>query len=294
MARPTTQQPANRPNQTPSPEPSRNGLPMFLVAGAVVVVVMGAVIGALKLVAIPAFEGTDNRSYAHAQATIGALQTQQALVSRQVPTVSVASTVEPTQAPTVELAAAQPTSGLGAAASAVPAGQPTAATSSGSLSVPPTKAVATGTPVLATVNGTPVSVPTPSPELERAVSAAYLHYFEVSRDALFNLDPAPLDQVAGGHELSALQDDIAGDRAAGRALKTDVQHNFRVLTVINDQAVIADSYRDSSIYVDAVSHEPLPGQVIPPSPSQAPAVSVIYKLQLIGGTWKVVDGAKAS
>jgi hypothetical protein len=293
MARQTTQQPPNPPNQNPSGEPSRIGLPMFLVGATVVVVVMGAVIVALKFFVIPAFEGTDDGSYAHAQATIGALQTLQA--SRQAPTAPVvAATAQPTQAPTTELVAAQPTLEVRAAVSAVPVAQPTTPTSSRPLLVSPTNATVTGTPVLATVNGTPVPVPTPLPELESAVSAAYLHYFEVSRDALFNLDPAQLDQVSGGHELSALQEDIASDRAAGRALKTDVEHNFRVLTVINDQAVIADSYRDSSIYVDAVSHQPLSGQVIPSSPSQAPTVSVIYKLQLIDGIWKVVDGAKAS
>ena len=127
-----------------------------------------------------------------------------------------------------------------------------------------------------------------------AVSDAYLHYWSVRADALLALDSSALDQVAAGDELAALDKNIETFRGQGRALRTDVQHQFSVLTVINDQAVVTDHFRDSSIYVDPATHEPLPGQVAPASPDEAPEIGVLYKLELIDEEWKVVQGQKVS
>jgi hypothetical protein len=90
----------------------------------------------------------------------------------------------------------------------------------------------------------------------------------------------------------ALAQSIEDDRAQGRALKTDVQHNFVVLSVQNDEAQVADQFRDSSFFVDPVTQEVLPGQVIPNSPDTAPLVRIVYRLQRIDGTWKVAAGTK--
>jgi hypothetical protein len=135
-------------------------------------------------------------------------------------------------------------------------------------------------------------MPTVPPELAAEVSQAYLQYFQVSADALLNLDPTPLDGVASGDALKGLQDEIAQDRAAGRAIRTDVAHNFVVVTATDDQAEVADDYRDSSVFVDPVSKEPLAGEVVPASPEDAPEVRVIYDLQRIEGAWKVTGGKK--
>jgi hypothetical protein len=91
--------------------------------------------------------------------------------------------------------------------------------------------------------------------------------------------------------LTGLEQGIEQDRAEGHAVKTDVQHDFIVLSVQGDEAVVADRYRDRSIFVDPTTHEALPGQVAP-SPDEAPVVNVLYYLQRIDGVWKVVRGER--
>jgi hypothetical protein len=114
----------------------------------------------------------------------------------------------------------------------------------------------------------------------------------VSADALLNLDSTSLESVAAGDALAGLQQEIQQDRAAGRAIRTDVVHNLSVIGVVDNQAQVADDYRDSSVFVDPVTKEPLPGEVIPPSPQEAPETKVLYELRLISGTWKVVSGKR--
>jgi hypothetical protein len=123
----------------------------------------------------------------------------------------------------------------------------------------------------------------------KAVSDAYLQFWSVYSDAFLTLDPTLLDQVAAGSELAVLQHDIEADRAQNRALKTDIQHQFAVLVAIADQAVVTDDIRDSSIYVDVDTREPIPAQV-PVSPDQAPEYKGVYRLQFIDNKWKVVEG----
>jgi hypothetical protein len=127
-------------------------------------------------------------------------------------------------------------------------------------------------------------------ELGAEISQAYLRYFQVRGDALLALDPSELDEVAADGELAALQKNVEDDRAQGRALQTDVQHRFIVLSVEGDNAQVADRYRDSSIYVDPATHQPLQGEVAPSSPDDAPEVKVIYQLRRIEGVWKVIGG----
>ena len=58
----------------------------------------------------------------------------------------------------------------------------------------------------------------------------------------------------------------------------------------DDVVAVADSYKDLSFWVDATTHEPLPGQTIPSSADEAPEVNVYYKLRNIDGVWKVIEG----
>jgi hypothetical protein len=124
----------------------------------------------------------------------------------------------------------------------------------------------------------------------KEVADAYLHYFAVTGQALYQLNPDLLDEVTAGPELATLRKNIEDDRSQGRALRTDVQHYCVVLQVDGDAADVWDHYRDSSIDVDPTTHEPLPGQDIPSSPDVAPDFTVIYQLQRLAGVWKVVDG----
>jgi hypothetical protein len=126
--------------------------------------------------------------------------------------------------------------------------------------------------------------------MEKAVSDAYLQFWSVYRYAFLSLDPTPLSQVAAGDELAVLQHDIDSNREQGRALKADLQHQFTVVIATGDQAVVSDDIHDGSIYVDPDTHEPLPGQVPPPSLDQASEYRGVYKLELIDNSWKVVEG----
>jgi hypothetical protein len=124
----------------------------------------------------------------------------------------------------------------------------------------------------------------------KEVADAYLHYFQVRAEALLTLDPVPLETVSTGEALTGLQEDIQESRAAGRATLIDVQHSCVVLRVDGDEADVADRYRDSSIFVDPVTHQPLPGEVKPASPAEAPEVKVVYRLRRVGPSWKVIGG----
>ena len=253
----------------------------FLVGAVLILVVIGGLLWAIRTFVFPTFEANSeaNRQVATAQAQLATLQTQQALTPRPAPTVSAPAgqpTVAPTPAPTT---APAPQAAPTVAATAAPTVAATAAT------------VEAGSGALPTVNAA-TPLPTVPPALEAEVAQAYLHYFDVRSEALLNLDPSHLPEVAAGPPLAGLEQDIQEDRAQNRALQTNVQHDFAVLVVQGDQAIVADRYRDSSIFVDPDTHQPLPGQVAPESPDQAPLVKVVYYLQRIDGTWKVVRGER--
>jgi hypothetical protein len=143
-------------------------------------------------------------------------------------------------------------------------------------------------------HGVPIPVDGPitidDPAAEQAVSDAYLNYFQVSGEALYNLDPSPLGTVAADDELDGLRKSIEQDRNQGRAVKTNVRHNFLVVKVQGDDAQIVDNYDDSSIFIDPTTKQPLPGQVAPASYEDAPVASVLYHLHRFDGVWKVTAG----
>jgi hypothetical protein len=132
------------------------------------------------------------------------------------------------------------------------------------------------------------------PELSAEVSAAYLHYWQVVSDSSLSLDPSHLGDVTAGDQLAALQKNLDEDKAAGRAIRMDIQHNFVVVSASPTEAEVADRSRDLSIWVDPTSGDPLPGQVQPASPDQAPEVDAVLDLQKIDGQWKVVYAARAA
>jgi hypothetical protein len=278
--------------------PGRPLWQQFLIGAVGVLLVVGAILLAVRFWAIPALQSRGADPGIAGEATLAALQTQQALTPRTAATSAVAPAVQPTVAATAARTPAVTTVPTPVPAVAptlaptpqptpltipIPAAQPTTAPSS----APATAGVGTSVPA---ANGTPNSLPTPSPEMVTSVSEAYLQFWSVYTYAFLNLDPAPLDQVAAGDELAVLQHDIEANHSQGRALKTDVQHQFAVIVAINDQAVVTDDIRDSSIYVDPETEEPLPGQAVTGSPDKASEYKGVYRLQLINNTWKVVEG----
>jgi hypothetical protein len=185
---------------------------------------------ALRLLVVPALSGSSAPS--PAEAHLGALQTQEALTPQSTAVPVRIPTTGPTVAPTAVVVPA-----------AAPTTQPQRPTPAATQ--PPTSVASVSAP---STNAT--AAPTVSPELVAEVSAAYLRYFQVSSDALLNLDPSPLDAVATGEALIGLQSEIEQDRAAGRAIRTEVTHNFTVVSATDTEAQVADDYRDSSVFVD--------------------------------------------
>jgi hypothetical protein len=247
---------------------------VFLLGAVVIVGVVAALLVGIRTFLFPVWEANSEgaRQVATAEAQLSVARTQEALAARPTGTVLTAAAPQPTAAPVT-----------------TPTVPPVALTQ---LTVAPTAgplAAATSAPA---ASATPSALPTVPPEQAAEIAAAYKRYFDVSGEALLNLDPTSLDEVTSGQELAGLQRDIEEDRAQGRALQTNVQHEAVVIDVQGDEADVADRYKDSSIYVNPISHEPLPGQVVPASPDVAPAVSVVYHLQRIDGVWKVVSGKR--
>jgi hypothetical protein len=133
-----------------------------------------------------------------------------------------------------------------------------------------------------------VVVPTVDPAAQAEVLQAYAHYWDESTLALRDLDPAPLDQVATGTELDGLRAYIDELRSQGRAIRTHVIHHVYVLSLTSESAVIADEYEDRSIYIDAVTKEPIDPSQSEPDPG--PITKVRKLLEKTDGTWRVAGG----
>lgn len=149
-------------------------------------------------------------------------------------------------------------------------------------------------------DGTPTASTTPSatatasssatPSVEDEVEAAYLDYWDVYSDAVFNLDESDLEQVMAGPLLERTLEEIDSLRQQNRAAKIDVEHNFAVLDVDSaaGTAVVRDAYANRSSFVDANTKE-LIGQ-----PAGGEIITDTYSLRLVDGTWKVEDSVRES
>lgn len=248
------------------PSPAR----VFILGAIVIVVLVAAVLAAIRTFVFPIWEANSEgvRQVATAQAQLSVAMTQEALTPAPTATTEVGAPVQPTS---VQMALPTSTSIV------VQATAPT-------TPIP----LFAGTPIAAALP----ALPTPTADQAAEIAAAYEEYFNVTSDALLNLDASKLSDVAADQELAALEQNIQEDRSQERALDTNVEHDFYVIGYLGDEAEVADRYKDSSIYVDPVTHAPLPGQVAPASPDVAPTVSVIYRLRRIDGTWKVVSGQR--
>lgn len=112
----------------------------------------------------------------------------------------------------------------------------------------------------------PPGTPTPARSPEDEVSAAYLAYWDAYRAALLELDPALVERVTAGDELERIREEIGMLRADGVAARLVIEHDFAVVQIDGDRAVIIDQFLDRSFYVDPVSKEPsrsdVPGRTV--------------------------------
>jgi hypothetical protein len=152
------------------------------------------------------------------------------------------------------------------------------------------QATVTSAPAQSVVETSPLltAVPTVDPQVADEVKSAYERYWDLTAQALRDLDATPLTEVATDGELLSLQKNIEDLRAQGKAIDTSVEHHFNVVWIRDDQAQVVDHYRDRSIFIDPSTKQPLAGEVIPPTFEDAPESNVVYLLQRDQGTWKVV------
>jgi hypothetical protein len=142
---------------------------------------------------------------------------------------------------------------------------------------------ASSTPA-ATQTAAPTVVPTATPSVEEEVSQAYLHYWEVYSEALYNLDTSRLSEVMTGPRLERALEEVQGLQDQGRAVKIVVDNRPVVVQAGSDQAVVLDSYENRSYFIDPVTKEPLSQP-----PETAETIRDRVTLTRVGGTWKVLD-----
>ena len=202
--------------------------------------------------------------------------------------------VEPTSAPIAASTAAARTV---QSAAAIP---PTATVVPRPPTVEPTAVQAplvTATPMSAQVSTTatpaplapsPAATPRPtvSPEIAAEVAVAYEHYWQVRAEALFDLDTSHLDEVMADDHLAAAQELVGQLKSEGRAIRTDVSHNYAIVQGNATEALIIDDYVDRSTYLDAGSRETLT------KPTNGSLLEQ-YRLRKIDGVWRVISLVRA-
>ena len=194
------------------------------------------------------------------------------------PTPLAAATLAPPVVP------APPTPTVAPSASATP--EPTAqivvpvATAS-PTPVPPT-------PSLAPPEQTPTLTPLPTvePTLAAEVGQAYEHYWRVRSQALLELDPTNLPDVMDGEYLQMFESRLEALAEQGKAIKTQISLNYKVVLANTQSATVLDRIEDDSYYVKAGSSEPL-------SDPANDVLSLEVKLIKRDGLWKVVESVSA-
>jgi hypothetical protein len=143
---------------------------------------------------------------------------------------------------------------------------------------------------IATARATSIVVmapPTVTPEAAAEIGDAYQAYWQVRAEALYELDTSHLQEVMAGEHLSAAEDLIEQLRSEGRAIQTNVSHNYVVIDASTDAAKVADDYTDDSVYVDATTRTELT------QPTGA-TIREQYQMNKIEGIWRVTSLVRAS
>ncbi len=121
---------------------------------------------------------------------------------------------------------------------------------------------------------------------EQSVEQAYLRYWDVYAAALLDLDASRLGEVAAGDELRRIQEEIAGYRRAGYAVRVRVTHDYVVVDVTASEARLADEIVDRSFRVDPVTKDP------PQGSDAGKTVRDLFVLQKSDGIWKVARSVR--
>jgi hypothetical protein len=133
------------------------------------------------------------------------------------------------------------------------------------------------------------STPTIDSGLTAEIVVAYKHYWDVRADALLNLDPTHLPEVSAEPHLTVLQTGIEQLKNEGRAIRTDVQLDFKVVSATSSLAIVADDGVDHSVYINPETKEPLGDD----GTNDSSTSKVEFKMEKFDDTWKVIDSANA-
>jgi len=194
------------------------------------------------------------------------------------------------QGPTLAMTATVPAVGQTAAPTPV-AATPTVVVVAPTATVQatPLLVLATATSVPATVSQAtpqPTPLPTVEPTLAAEIGGAYVEYWKVTSQALLELDSTHLPDVMSGDYLQMFESKLDDLRASGRAIKTQVKLDYKVVQAGNLDAVVIDHVDDTSFYVE-------PGTENPLSDPADDFLSLELKLHNFDGTWKVVESVSA-
>jgi hypothetical protein len=138
---------------------------------------------------------------------------------------------------------------------------------------------------LDTSPGTPKESPspTPSPADNRAqVEQSYLDFWDTWAEALLQLDPSLLDQVAVGDGLQVLRAQVEEQRKLNQPVRIKVEHSYTILITDADTASVDDRYVNHSVRLNPQTKEP-----IEPDPNQQLRKS--YTLKKVEGRWKIAE-----
>lgn len=267
------------------------------------VVLFGVLFGLRALHIFPPEPGEDPQIVA-VRATLAALPTQPAVAAQPTPTPASAgpavatsasvptnvATPAPTQPPA---AAAQNPVPSGAVFETAPtpiatstangAASPSATGTSASSSAP-IEATAEANATSPVVQPTPVAVNLPA-NLANAILQGYANYWTVRVNAIRDPSDASIDlgTVMAGNELLGAQKTLAQYRDAGEAFDSNVKHTVWITSATSDHAVIVDQFTATTLRVDRDTKAPLDA-----TPSVETRTDT-FELQLLDGTWKVVD-----
>jgi hypothetical protein len=128
----------------------------------------------------------------------------------------------------------------------------------------------------------PATSGTPQAALLDEITDAFQKYSDIRAEAEWSLDGSRLAEVMPGAELSGSLHYLDELRASGRAVRTKVEHNVRVVRAMADEAEVVDVVMDWSVYVDAVTRQPLQPEPV------GKQLTEVYFLRKIDGVWKVV------
>ena len=310
----------------PPEDTSRASWRAFLVGLVIVALFVGGVMAVIRFVVLPQQDAQGEAQFVRAQATISALQTQEALTPKPTSIPTLAPQVLPTSGP-----ATKETPGSGAApgtapgavppvtapiapgvaatsvAGATPASQPDVATAApqATSATTPAPAVATTVPAqVATGQPAPTAPPAANgstdderiplavqgdidPALVAELEHAYWLYWQARAQANATLDVTPMRQVGDETEVNGTATLIEQLRAEGHSVRVDVQHHAELLSATDQEAVIFDEREDHSYYVNLAT-----GQPEEPRPP-AQTYKLLYRFNKVDGMWKVTGNQPA-